>query len=157
MYKLITKTLALRLGKMVQDIINEDQTGFLKGRYIGENVRLLLDLMNETSEQKIPGLIMFCDLQQACDHVSWEYLIKVIDRFQFGPGFRQWITMLYSDSVDPVTARITMNGCLSRSYSIQRGLRQGCSLSCILFLLCIEPFGQTIRASSSVVGIKVNG
>ena len=142
---------------MVHDVINEDQTGFLKGRYIGENVRLLLDLMNETSEQNIPGLIMFCDLQQAYDHVSWEYLIKAIDRFQFGPSFRRWISMLYSDSADPVTARITMNGCLSRSYCIQRGLRQGCPLSCLLFLICIEPFGQTIRASSSIVGIKVNG
>ena len=114
--------------------------------------------MNETSEKNIPGLIMFCDLQQAYDSVSWSYLNRVVDKFQFGPTFRQWITMLYADtSGEPVTARITMNGCLSRPYVIKRGLRQGCPLSCLLFLLCIEPFGQTIRASSSIGGIQING
>ena len=40
-YKIIAKCLALRLKKVLPDIINNDQTGFLPGRYIGENIRLV--------------------------------------------------------------------------------------------------------------------
>ena len=157
-YKLITKTLGVRLEKMAHAIINEDQTGFLKGRYIGENVRLLIDVMDEASEQNIPGLIMLCDIQQAYDSVSWDYLIRVISKFNFGPNFRKWISMLYTGTQEnPITARINMNGCMSRPYIIKRGLRQGCPLSCLLFLLCIEPLGQTIRASKEIIGIHFNG
>ena len=101
---------------------------------------------------------MFCDLQQAYDSVNWKYLIEVTDKFNFGPKFKKWISMLYRDSdKDPVTARIALNGHLSRPYSIRRGLRQGCPLSCLLFLLCIEPFSETVRASNSIAGIHING
>ena len=45
-YKILTKTIAKRLEKVLPKIINPDQTGYVKGRYIGENVRLILDIMS---------------------------------------------------------------------------------------------------------------
>ena len=48
-FKLITKTLAIRLTKVINKLINSDQTGFIKGRYIGENVRLLIDDLKWTT------------------------------------------------------------------------------------------------------------
>ena len=42
-YKILTKTIAKRLEKVLPKIINPDQTGYVKGRYIGENVRLISD------------------------------------------------------------------------------------------------------------------
>ena len=133
-YKIITKALAIRLSNVIQPLINEDQTGFLKGRFIGENVRMIIDILNETKEHNIPGLLLFCDIQQAYDTVSWKYLKIVLERFGFGPNFLRWVSMMYDHrSEQPATARIVMNGHLSRPYLIQRGLRQGCPLSCLLF------------------------
>ena len=36
--------------------VNKDQTGFIKGRFIGENIRLLCDIMHFTEQNNIPGL-----------------------------------------------------------------------------------------------------
>ena len=73
-YKILTKALARRLSTVIQEIINEDQTGFLKGRYIGENVRLIIDVIKYAKAHDMPGLIMFCDWRKAYDSVNWEYL-----------------------------------------------------------------------------------
>ena len=55
-YKILTKVIAKRLEKVLPRIINPDQTGYIKNRYIGENVRLLSDIMNYTEENNIPGM-----------------------------------------------------------------------------------------------------
>ena len=56
-YKLITKTLAKRLKNVVGSVIERDQTGFLKGRYIGESVRTVLDVIERCTEEDVNGLI----------------------------------------------------------------------------------------------------
>ena len=41
--------------------ISRDQTGFMKGRFIGDNIRQVYDLMNYTEQKHIPGLLMLND------------------------------------------------------------------------------------------------
>ena len=43
-YKIATKSIASRVRKVIPRIINHGQTGFLKNRFIGENIRLLIVL-----------------------------------------------------------------------------------------------------------------
>ena len=47
-YKILTKAIVKRLEKVVPKIINYDQTGYIKGRFIGENIRLIQDIMSYT-------------------------------------------------------------------------------------------------------------
>ena len=49
---------------VINNLINKDQTGFIKGRYIGENIRLIYDLMNYTEENNIPGLLLLIDFEK---------------------------------------------------------------------------------------------
>jgi len=56
-YKILTKVLANRLEK-VPKIINPDQTGYVKGRYIGENIRLIQDLMLYLEKENSPGMVV---------------------------------------------------------------------------------------------------
>jgi len=58
-YKILSGSLANRIKPYVQTLINKDQTGFISGRFIGENTRLLYDIMKITED--IPGMIMLCD------------------------------------------------------------------------------------------------
>ena len=155
-YKIVTKTIATRLAKVIPDLIDRDQTGFIKGRFIGENIRLILDILYETEYHEIPGLLLFCDWKMAYDSVNWDYLKVVVEAYGFGTAFRSWINILY-DSNDAVNARIQINGTLSSPYVIKRGLRQGCPLSCLLFLLCIEPLAVQLRADDCVTGLNFNG
>ena len=52
-YKILTKALAIRLQKVIPNLIDTDQVGFIKNRYIGQNVRIIYDLLNHAKENKI--------------------------------------------------------------------------------------------------------
>ena len=69
-YKIASGTIANRLKLVVNSLINKDQTGFIKGRYIGENIRLVYDLMSYTEENHIPGLLLLIDFEKAFDSLS---------------------------------------------------------------------------------------
>ena len=158
LYKLITKAIALRVKNVIHGLIHDDQTGFIQGRFIGENVRLVLDIIEHCTESKISAMLLACDMQKAYDSVDWAYLKEVVRRNGFGPNFQKWIDILYDSSPNSVpTARVQVNGFMSEPYAIKRGLRQGCPLSCYLFLLCIEPVIRRLREKESVMGIELPG
>ena len=66
-YKTITKVLANRMKKNLVNIIHHNQTGLLKSRYIGENVRLLLNIINFTDTHNIPCFAFVVDSEKAFD------------------------------------------------------------------------------------------
>lgn len=96
-YKLASSCIAERLKTVLPNIINEDQTGFISGRYIGENVRLLYDIINYTEKNKIPGMLLLIDFEKAFDSVSWKFLFKVLEYFNFGDSFKKWIKVFYTN------------------------------------------------------------
>ena len=63
----------------------------MKNRFIGENTRLLYDVMQYTEEHKIPGLILLIDFEKAFDSVSWKFIDKSLHFFNFGPKIRELI------------------------------------------------------------------
>ena len=128
-YKIIAKCLALRLKKVLQEIINSDQTGFLPGRYIGENIRLVLDMIDFTNTTNLPGLIFLADFEKAFDILEWDFLLQTLHFFGFGQDFITWIKVMYSD----IKSCVLNNGHTSELFSLHRGLRQGCPLSPLLF------------------------
>ena len=89
--------MAKRLEKVLPKIINPDQTGYVKGRYIGENIRLIQDLMFYTEKENLPGIAVFIDFRKAFDTIEWHYLEKVLTHFNLGPNFLQWFKILHTD------------------------------------------------------------
>ena len=73
-YKIFAKVLANRLKTCLLSLINPDQSGFLKRRYIGNNIRLILDIIDYTDANDIPGAILRLDIEKAFDSVSHEFL-----------------------------------------------------------------------------------
>ena len=98
-YKIVTKALALRLEKVLPTIISPNQTGYVKGRYIGESIRIITDMMSFTKKKNIPGLAVFLDFEKVFDSIEWCYLQKCLEAFNFGPQLRQWITVLYKNAI----------------------------------------------------------
>ena len=83
-YKIAAKTIANRINRVLPAPINNDQTGFLKGRFVGENIRLIDSLFCYAQEQNIPGPLLFLDFEKAFDTIEW-YLIRNTPSF-FGFG-----------------------------------------------------------------------
>ena len=69
-YKIAAKAIANRLKTVIPKIINNDQTDFLKGRFIGENIRLIDGIINHTESNNIPGLLLCLDFEKAFDTVE---------------------------------------------------------------------------------------
>ena len=51
-YKIASKALARRIETILPKLIHPDQTGFIKGRYVGENLRLISDVMEYTKMEE---------------------------------------------------------------------------------------------------------
>ena len=66
-YKIASGSIANRVKKVMNKLISTDQTGFMEGRFIGENTRLLYDIMQYTEEQHIPCLLLLIDFEKAFD------------------------------------------------------------------------------------------
>ncbi|WP_419623732.1 RNA-directed DNA polymerase [Thiolapillus sp.] len=94
-YKIASACIANRLKIVLPKIIHKDQTGFLKGRYIGENIRLLYDTLVYTEKEEIPGLLLLIDFEKAFDSISWSFMQKCLNFFNFGPNVKRWIRTFY--------------------------------------------------------------
>ena len=69
-YKIASGVITNRIKGTLHKLIHTDQTGFIAGRYVGENIRLIYDIMQYTEENSIPGLLLSVDFEKAFDSVS---------------------------------------------------------------------------------------
>ena len=134
-------------------IIHCDQTGFIKGRFIGENIRLVYDIMHYTEIIQVPGLLMLIDFEKAFDTVSWNFIQDALHFFNFGDSIKSWIYTFYND----IKSCVIQNGVVSDYFYPERGCRQGDPISPYLFLLCAEILGILIRNNKDIKGITIEG
>lgn len=87
-YKIVAKSLARSLKQVLPDLISPEQTGFLKNRFIGENIRCILDLINYCDSQSVPGALLFLDYEKAFDTLDLEFLYNTLSMFNFGNELR---------------------------------------------------------------------
>lgn len=151
-YKILAFILAERLQSVISKIISEDQSGYIRKRYIGTNIRTVNDLIEYTEKFHIGGIIIFLDFQKAFDSVEWNFMFETLTQFNFGPDFRKWIQTLYTDP----KAVIKNNGFLSEPVILKRGIRQGCPVSALLFLLTVEILAEKVRNHPEYKGITVS-
>ena len=141
----------MRLQVIFGDIINPDQVGYLKGRFIGENIRTIKDIIDYTQFFKIPGLIALIDFQKAFDTIRWSFLIKSLSAFNFGDKFINIVKMMYTD-----IESVTNNGRSSVFFKLHCGIRQGCCLSALLFIIVVQLLATSIRENKDIKRIIVN-
>ena len=152
-YKIASKVIAKRIERILPSIIHPDQTGFMKGRYIGQNIRLINDIIQQTELQKIPGILLFLDFQKAFDTLEWSFIQHTLNLFNFGNGIKKWICTFYAYS----ESSVLNNGFCTNYFKLSRGVRQGCPLSPYLFILAAEVLATKIRQDKTVRGITIFG
>ena len=150
-YKIFSYCLASRIKILLPYLIHENQTGFLKNRYIGENTRILYDIMQHLEENNKEGLFVMIDFEKAFDSVSWRFIDKVLDFFKFGPIFKNYIKCLNNH----FKLCVIQHGFFSPFFTVGRGCRQGDPISPYIFLLCVEILGILIRNNEHIRGIKI--
>lgn len=149
--KILAKILSTRLQKVMPSIISSDQTGFTSDRHSFFNTRRFLDIIFSPSSNT-PEVVVSLDFK-AFDRVEWEYLFFELGKFGFDPKLISWIRLLYAFP----SASVYTNGVRSPPFLLQRGTRQGCPLSPLLFNIAIEPLAIWLRSHDAFKGITRHG
>ena len=152
-YKIIAAAMAGRLKKLLAHLTSPDQTCSVPKRSIFSNLRITRDLIKFTKDKNIEAVILNLDQEKAFDRVDHDFMDKVLNTMNIGPNFRKWVKTLYSQ----ILCKIYNNGNLSAAVTIMRGVRQGCPLSALLYILIAETLGETIRQDPILKGIRIPG
>ena len=147
--KIISKVLANRLEKVLPNLIHSNQNAFVKGRSIFDAVRSIDDIVDYSKGNGWAGILVAIDFEKAFDTVNFNFLIRTLHKFNFGPSFIQWIRVLYKHS----SSCVMNNGFTTGPFPLGRGVRQGDPLSPYLFILTLETI--RIREDSSIQGLKI--
>ena len=150
-YKIISSAIANRFKSILPSIIGKEQTGFVSGRFVGDNTRLTYDLIEYLKAKGLYGLFLSLDIEGAFNSVSWAFVRKVLRKRNFPEQVIQWFNVLYVGSF----SRLLYNGHISDKIDLQRSCRQGDPLSCYIFLVVIECLLERIRQNTSIRGIMV--
>ena len=150
-YKISTKTICQRIQDVLPDIIHENQSGFVSNRKLEFTVRTIQDLMYYSDENDLLSYFLFVDFEKAFDFLEWNFIVKSLEKFNFGQDFIKWIQTFYNN----ISSCIINNGHTCQYFQIGRGVRQGDPLSPYLFIICIELLSIAIRQNDQVKGIKI--
>ena len=102
-------------------IIHPNQKCGIKGRSIHDGAALIRDLIDYVNDKNLPGLIVSLDQTKAYDRVEWDFLFKVLEKFNFGPNFINMIKTCYTN----IESCLKVNGYTSMYFNLSRVIRQG--------------------------------
>ncbi|KAF1322123.1 Rxlr effector protein, partial [Globisporangium splendens] len=155
-YKLFAKVLATRLQDVLLWIIGEAQQGFVRDRLM-ENAILIMQAAldkayhnNGEGLDDAPGIAML-DFMKAYDTLDRDFLYLVLSKFGFGRQFVDLVRRMHSDT----TAQYLVNGEVSREWEVKSGIRQGCPLAPLLFIVAAEILALAVQQDPHLEGIRV--
>ncbi|GJQ97442.1 RNA-directed DNA polymerase, eukaryota [Tanacetum coccineum] len=153
-YKIVGKLLANRIASVVEDLISNEQSAFVKGRQIMDGPMILNETLNWCKKEMKKIFVFKVDFEKAYDSICWDYLQDVMFKMGFGRKWCAWIRGCLESSV----TSILVNGSPTDEFKIRRGVRQGDPLSTFLFILAMKGLHMLIsRAihSSQLHGLQI--
>ena len=78
-------------------------------------------------------------------------MLKCLQSFGFGDKLIQWVKTLYNGA----NSYCMVNGEKTKPFYLNRGIRQGCGLSMLLFIISLEPFLMKIRKNNNINGFRL--
>uniref|UniRef100_A0AAV2JLY8 Reverse transcriptase domain-containing protein n=1 Tax=Knipowitschia caucasica TaxID=637954 RepID=A0AAV2JLY8_KNICA len=149
MVKARTKTFFRR----VEGLIHPDQACAVPGRRITDSLVLIRDTICYARDRNIRLVVLNLDFEKAFDRVSHQYLFEVLRKVGLPDRYIEWVGQLYRG----ISSRFIVNGHLTKAVQINCGVRQGCPLSALLYILCIEPLAQVLRRDQQIRGVGIPG
>lgn len=152
-YKIVATIISRRLSKVLPHVMSPAQTCSVPGRSIFSALSLTRDLFAFATRTGIPGCFVSLDQAKAFDRVEHRYLMAVLRSFGFPMELITRLNLLYRG----LTSRLLVNGQLSAPFPVERGIRQGCPLSPLLFVLAIDPLLRRVANSPGIRGFPLPG
>ena len=106
----------------------------MHGQHIGNNIKLILDMIDYNDFILDDSFLMFVDFYNAFDTVEHVFMFKAIRFWGFGDFFLKAVQTLYS----VCTSSVKLTHRTSQRFDFVRDIRQGCPISPFLFLLVTQ-------------------
>lgn len=149
------KIIARRIKEILSIKISKEQFGFLEGRKNHEAIRVVQEHMHSLKTKKLKGVVIKLDLSKAYDQVNWLYIRMLLTHLGFSYAFFRWVM----SCLTIVSFAMLVNGATSPFFHAERGLRQGCPISPLLFLLVAEGLSRFLEhAKQSIIfhGLQIS-
>ena len=146
--KIASKVIATRIKNVFSNIIKYDQTAYVKGRYIGESICLISDILEYTENNDVPGVLFSADFEKAFNSVEHNFIFAVLKAFGFRAQFIQWVRTFLKNA----ESCVFINGHSTGHFMLERGTRQGDPLFSYLFILCVETLFVQVRNNNDIKG-----
>uniref|UniRef100_L7LU83 Putative tick transposon n=1 Tax=Rhipicephalus pulchellus TaxID=72859 RepID=L7LU83_RHIPC len=131
-------------------LLTELQNGFRKGRRLEDNLFVITQCAEIARKENRGLLCCFLDVEKAYDNVPHASLFNCLRDLGLPKTLLSTIKQLYSGN----TVTASFAGVTTESVEVCKGLRQGCPLSPILYLLYVSELERAIERSSLGFSLK---
>ena len=150
-YKIYTTILKNRMQQTLNNIIGENQTAAIKNRTILHTLSTIRDIIDISNKLNKNLSVISLDFLKAFDRLDLNFIFLVLRQFGYGQKFIQMIKVCYND----IQSKIKINGLLPDPDTIMRGVRQGCPLSMLLYIIAAEVLAIFIIANTKVKWVQI--
>ena len=148
-YKILAKIIAERIKPTLKYVIHQDQQGYVINGDIRGNIYLVKEVMeyyNETGEEAV---LVLLDGEKAYDRQDHDFMIQLLEHIGYSGFTLEAIKAMYNK----VEARIVLIGEMTDPITIEGGVRQGCPLSCYLYIFMVETLAERIWSDPKIIGV----
>ena len=150
--KIVAKILSIRLNKIIGQLISENQY-CCPERTIIDCTNRIRDMLYFLNQNKATGAILNLDWEKAFDRVNWTFLSRVLERMGFPVSIINWFMVLYRN----IESVCLINGTMTKPFRVERGVRQGCPLSMLAFVIFQEPLYRALQMQINIIPPQVPG
>ena len=145
-YKIMVRVIVNRLRPMMEVILHPSQYCGVPGRTIFEAMATVREAISQTEVTRMP---LSLDFQVAFNRISYQYLFTTLRSYGFADCFVVRIKSMYEEAA----SSFQINGHVSGPIPIHSPVRQGCPISMLLFVLCVDQLFSIL--DRELTGIRI--
>nr|CAH8838004.1 unnamed protein product [Trichobilharzia regenti] len=148
--KILSRIILERIKQALDEKLRPEQAGFRRNKSCIDQIATLRIIIEQSLEWQSPLYLNFIDFEKAFDSVDREVIWKLLRYY----GVPSTIIHLIQQLYDNAACQVIHNGKLTEAFEVRTGVRQGCLLSPMIFLIAIDWIMRQTTATNEGTGIK---